>query len=262
MRSVLAFLLLFPLTARAEVEVSSRLPDLTGYLGMATVTTAENKRYWWSPVARGAAVAIVTQEFPPLAPRSWVGTAPGFREPVSLDAVREEPYGCDDVPTPMALLKSAKRPPEGPVLVVPASDEVTAVALESLVPKKRPAWLSQLSANPKEAQVWQIGNHHLVMQKQSAFGYRLALFEKGREIYRQDGKKAFPFEGAEHTPVDLSSTEPEVPKPLMAYRVAGRDKPSVVLFHAGYEGLGFSILWPRNGQMQETYVNSIYWCAF
>lgn len=263
MRTLIALSLLVGAPPASETDAPFRLPDVDAWLGMATVTKPENVRYWWSPVAPQATVAVNRSAAAPLLSGEWMAMAPNFQSPLTYLGNKTLSYGCDEVPTTFDLFNSSNRPQEGPVVVARAS-VAKSLQVIPLVPltQDRPSWLPPLSTNLKEAQVWQVGDDVLTMEKRGEYGYRLTFYQDQQLVFQKYGQKTLDFDGAKKTPVDLTTLDVQVPRPMLAYRPEGRRLPTLVLFQSSYEGFHFTAWWPRQGDIQESRLGYLYWCAF
>ena len=241
-----------------------------GWLGLATVTGGGRQQYPWSPAHPNGQAVIVSDT------EAWakvkVGTplvavAPNFKQKVAFLRSSKERYGCDGVPTDMAAFSAPRRPPEGPVWLLPERDAQTAIAIPV---QKLP--FAQVPANllprplPKNSEVraWKAGSIIILQRKESAHKVKMTVANNSQIIFTQIQEKYFFNNGEPRPPLNLATAkgEPGISEPVGVFQLKANVTPTIVFWVPGYEGNGFTILASDGQKMKEYEGPSLYFCGY
>lgn len=241
-----------------------------GWLGLATIAGGGRQQYPWSPAHPNGQAVIVSDT------EAWakvkVGTplvavAPNFKQKVTFLRSSEERYGCDGVPTGMAAFSAPRRPPEGPVWLLPEQDAQTATAIPV---QKLP--VAQVPANllprplPKSSEVraWKAGSIIILQRKQSAHKVNMTVANNSQVIFSQTQEKYFFNNGEPRPPLNLATAkgEPGISEPIGVFQLKPNVTPTIVFWVPGYEGNGFTILASDGKKMKEYEGANLYFCAY
>lgn len=241
-----------------------------GWLGLATIAGGGRQQYPWSPAHPNGQAVIVSDT------EAWakvkVGTplvavAPNFKQKVTFLRSSEERYGCDGVPTGMAAFSAPRRPPEGPVWLLPEQDAQTATAIPV---QKLP--VAQVPANllprplPKSSEVraWKAGSIIILQRKQSAHKVNMTVANNSQVIFSQIQEKYFFNNGEPRPPLNLATAkgEPGISEPIGVFQLKPNVTPTIVFWVPGYEGNGFTILASDGKKMKEYEGANLYFCAY
>ncbi|XWK85646.1 MAG: hypothetical protein U7127_15580 [Phormidium sp.] len=241
-----------------------------GWLGLATVASGGKLQYRWSPSHPNGQAVIVSDT------EAWakvkagtplVAVAPNFKQKVTFLRSSEERYGCDGVPTGMAAFSAPKRPPEGPVWLLPERDAQTATAISV---QKLP--LAQVPANllprplPKNSEVraWKAGSIIILQRKESAHKVKMTVANNSQIIFTQTQEKYFFNNGEPRPPLNLATAkgEPGISEPVGVVQLKPSVTPTIVFWVPGYEGNGFTILASDGKKVKEYEGASLYFCGY
>ena len=255
-------------------EISTPAPGLPnpplpvpGWVGFATKPTKEaTNPFPFSPVNTEAQIAIFFQDWSSVAvDTSLVAVAPGYKQEVKFRHFGPEPYGCDDVPTPMATFTAPTPPPPGPVWLLPpaAAAEVEAVPVEAAqLPELPPKLLSAAKRQPKLARAWKAGNSTIIVEKETDKKAKLSLAVNSEVVFATEAEHGF-IEGSYQEALDLSKpSQPGIPQPLGAFQFSSSPTPTIVLWRPGFEGHRFEVIAPGPQGVQLFELAFAYFCAF
>ncbi|HIK12587.1 MAG TPA: hypothetical protein IGS52_20415 [Oscillatoriaceae cyanobacterium M33_DOE_052] len=257
-----------------QEEVSTPTPGfpnqplpVPGWVGFATKPSQEGaKPFPFSPVNAAAQIAIFFQDWSSVAvDTSLVAVAPGYKQEVKFRSFGPEPYGCDDVPTPMATFTAATPPPPGPVWLVPpaAAAAVEAVPLVAAsLPELPPKLLSADKRQPKLARAWKAGNTTIIVEKETDKKAKLSLAVNSEVVFTTEAEHGF-IEGSYQEALDLSkSRQPGIPQPVGAFQFSNIPTPAIVLWRPSFDGHRFEVIasGPQGVQLFE--LAYAYYCAF
>lgn len=256
-----------PTTANLPKQPFLPIP---GWMGLATIAGGGRQQYPWSPAHPNGQAVIVSDT------EAWakvkVGTplvavAPNFKQKVTFLRSSEERYGCDGVPTGMAAFSAPRRPPEGPVWLLPERDAQTATAIPV---QKLP--IAQVPANllprplPKSSEVraWKAGSIIILQRKQSAHKVNMTVANNSQVIFSQIQEKYFFNNGEPRPPLNLATAkgEPGISEPIGVFQLKANVTPTIVFWVPGYEGNSFTILASDGKKMKEYEGGNLYFCAY
>ncbi|HEY9849066.1 MAG TPA: hypothetical protein V6D28_06390 [Leptolyngbyaceae cyanobacterium] len=261
--------------AQTSPRTSVNLPQqkflpATGWLGLATVVGEGRHKFHWSPSHPNGQMVIFDNA------EAWtqvragtplVAVAPGFKQRVTFLRSSEEGYGCDRVPTQMAAFSAPRRPPEGPVWLLPERDAATATALTlqklplSQVP---PALLPRPLPRNSNARAWKAGSIIILQQKQSGYKVKLTAANNSQVIFSKLEERYF-FSGDDRRPtlnLATANGEPGISEPIGAFQLKTGAAPLLVFWQPGYEGNAFSVLVPQGRTAKLVEGGGIYFCAY
>lgn len=260
-----------PIPDNTIVQEPASLPQqpfsVPGWLAFATKPQKEGKSQLpFSPTNPEAQIAIFSDEWAQVEPgTTLVAVAPEFKETVEFGRAQNEPYGCDDTPTPMATFSASQTIPEGAVWLLPQSqaDAATALPIETLSLDRVPDTLLPLDKRvPIQAQAWKAGNYTILLQKTGDNQAKLTLANNAEEIFTTEATHSS-IPGSYEEPLDFSTPfQPGIPKPVGAFQFQGSETPLIVLWKPSFEGHGFQVIAPKQGGVELVDVGSVYYCAF
>lgn len=257
-----------PTTANLPKQPFLPIP---GWLGLATIAAGGGtQQYPWSPAHPNGQAVIVSDT------EAWakvkagtplVAVAPGFKQKVTFLRSSEERYGCDGVPTGMAAFSAPRRPPEGPVWLLPERDAQTATAIpvqklpiaqvpENLLPRPLP--------KNSEVRAWKAGSIIILQRKESAHKVKMTVANNSQVIFTQTQEKYFFNNGEPRPPLNLATAkgEPGISEPIGVFQLKSGFTPTIVFWVPGYEGNGFTILASDGKKMKEYEGASLYFCGY
>ncbi|NER32537.1 MAG: hypothetical protein F6J93_00390 [Oscillatoria sp. SIO1A7] len=108
------------------VKLPSQSLPVPGWLGFGTIAEKDSPRKFpWSPINSLGQVAIPHQDWSEVEEGTpLVAIGPGFKQEVRFLRWTEEPYGCNETPTPMATFTSSTPVPEGPIWLLPPAGTI------------------------------------------------------------------------------------------------------------------------------------------
>lgn len=232
---------------------SSPFSGVSGWLGFA-VQPRDSRVHPWTPDHPNAKVVIFQ-------PQGWEELAEGapFTAASSQGLLKlkyselsEIPFGCDDVPTPMAAFQGPYDLAEELVWIVPGEAEgLTYTPI-------RPG-----SGDAKRRE-WRAADLHLEAKVTGERKGNFTISREGTELWSQDFEQAL-MAGAEPGDVTFELSDDDtiaLPVP-MAMVVPGKGQPPVLILKTqGFEGATFSLLALRPDRATEIGSVYVYMCAY
>lgn len=252
--------------------VSNNLPQqpfpIPGWLALGTKPEKEGTSdYPFSPVNPEAEIAIFSEDWSAVpSGTTLIALMPeGTKQEVQFRGSGQEPYGCDDLPTPMATFTASQPLPEGGFWLLPASaaDNAESVALEELPLSDIPNnLLPEEKRQPTEARAWQAGNLIVLLAKQTDKQAQLTIANNSEEIFTTE-VEILEMEGVYEEPLDFSlPSQPGIPQPIGVFQFNSGSQVAIALWDPSFEGHHFQVVAPTQGKMELFQAASVYYCAF
>lgn len=263
----------------AKAEIALALPEepstAPGWLALGT-KPQQQANYPFSPTNSEAEIAIFSEDWSevPTGAVLIALTPSGEKQQIQFKSSANKPYGCDDIPTPMATFTSAQDLPEGGFWVLPANDadRVKGFALKDLPLDEIPTDLiSPEKRQPTEAKAWQAENIIILLTKETDKEARLTVFNNSQEIYSSTTQVPDTYQ----KPLNLSlSAQPGITQPLGVFEFEPVGIPiqmfgappspdiAITLWIPSLEGHSFEVL-VLGKETTETFdAGSVYYCGF
>jgi hypothetical protein len=258
-----------PTIPEAERDLpEQRFLEFPGWLGFGTKVQQDGvTKFPFSPTSGEAQIAMFSEQWSLVDPGTpLVAIAPGIREEVTLRRWQNEPYGCNDSPTPMATFNASQTFPEGAVWVLPPSqgDTATALSLETLPIDRIPEGvLRRDPPDPMQIRAWEAGETIIVLEQTSENTALLTVADNaGTDLYTNP-VEILSMPGAYEEPIDFSRPfQPGIPAPIGAFQFQNNAVPLLVFWRPSFEGHSFEALVPRSDRLESVDVGSVYYCAF
>ncbi|MGL5193047.1 MAG: hypothetical protein ACRC8Y_05535 [Chroococcales cyanobacterium] len=245
-----------------------RFLEFPGWLGFGTKVQQNGPSdFPFSPTSGEAQIAMFSEQWSLVDPGTpLVAIAPGIREEVTLRRWQNEPYGCDNSPTPMATFNASQPFPEGAVWVLPPSqgDAAAALPLETLPIDRIPEGvLRRDPPDPMQIRAWEAGETIIVLEQTSDNSAMLTVADNaGTDLYT-NSVEILLMPGAYEEPIDFSRPfQPGIPAPIGAFQFQNNPVPLLVFWRPSFEGHHFQALVPRRDRLESIDVGSVYYCAF
>jgi hypothetical protein len=245
-----------------------RFLDFPGWLGFGTKVQQNGaSEFPFSPTSGEAQIAMFSEQWSLVDPGTpLVAIAPGMREEVTLRRWQNEPYGCDNSPTPMATFNASQTFPEGAVWVLPPSqrDAATALPLETLPLDRIPEGvLRRDPPDPALIRAWEAGETIMVLEQTSDNTALLTVADNGGNSLYTNPVEILSMPGSYEEPIDFSRpVQPGIPEPIGAFQFQNNPVPLLVFWRPSFEGHSFEALVPRGDRLESIDVGSVYYCAF
>jgi hypothetical protein len=262
-----------------EMELAKALPEepwtMPGWLALGT-KPQQQANYPFSPTNSEAEIAIFSDEWSevPTGAVLIALTPSGNKQQVQFQSSTNKPYGCDDIPTPMATFTAPQELPEGGFWVLPVedADRVEGVALKDLSLDDIPAdLLSPEKRQPTETKAWQAEDIIILLTKETNKETRLTVFNNSREIYSISDRIPTGYQEA----INLSlSSQPGIPQPLGVFKFRPVGMPiqmfgapsspdiAITLWRPSLEGHNFEVLVLGSESTESFDAGSVYYCGF
>lgn len=258
-----------PTIPEAERDLpEQRFLDFPGWLGFGTKVQQDGvTKFPFSPTSGEAQIAMFSEQWSLVDPGTpLVAIAPGIREEVTLRRWQNEPYGCNDSPTPMATFNASQTFPEGAVWVLPPSqgDAATALPVETLPLDRIPEGvLRKNPPDPKQILAWEAGETIIVLEQTSDKTAMLTVADNvGTPLYTNPVEVSS-IPGSYEEPIDFSRpVQPGISAPIGAFQFQNNAIPLLVFWRPSFEGHSFEALVPRGDRLESIDVGSVYYCAF
>ncbi|WP_254568075.1 hypothetical protein [Oscillatoria sp. HE19RPO] len=258
-----------PTIPEAERDLpEQRFLEFPGWLGFGTKVQQDGvTKFPFSPTSGEAQIAMFSEQWSLVDPGTpLVAIAPGIREEVTLRRWQNEPYGCNDSPTPMATFNASQTFPEGAVWVLPPSqgDTATALSLETLPIDRIPEGvLRRDPPDPKQILAWEAGETIIVLEQTTENTALLTVADNaGTDLYTNP-VEILSMPGSYEEPIDFSrSVQPGIPAPIGAFQFQNNPVPLLVFWRPSFEGHSFEAVVPRGEFLESVDVGSVYYCAF
>jgi len=259
-------------TPTPETPSASNLPEqpwsVPGWLALGTKPEREGTSdYPFSPINPEAEIAIFSEEWSAVpSDTALIALTPeGSKQEVQFRRSGEEPYGCDDLPTPMATFTNAQPLPEGGFWLLPASaaDNAESVALEELPLDDLPTnLLAPEQRQATEARAWQAGNLIVLLAKQTDKQAQLTIANNSEEIFSTE-VEVLEMEDVYEESLDLSGpSQPGIPQPIGVFQFDSGSQVAIALWYPSFEGHTFQVVAPTQGKMELFEAASVYYCGF
>ncbi|MDY6805015.1 MAG: hypothetical protein SXA11_14585 [Cyanobacteriota bacterium] len=241
---------------------------IPGWFAVGTKPKPEGiAEYPFSPTNPDAEIAIFSDEWSevPSGAALIALTAAGQKQEVQFRRSAEEPYGCDDIPTPMATFSASKPMSEGGFWLLPASaaNSAKAIPLEDLPLDELPTnLLPPEKRQATEARAWQAGNSIILLAKETEKEAKLSIFNNSEEIF-STGVEVLGIEGSYDEPLDFSLPfQPGIPTPIGVFQFDSASQVAIALWHPSFEGHHFEVVASNQEKMELFNVRYVYYCAF
>ncbi|WP_044194496.1 hypothetical protein [Oscillatoria acuminata] len=245
-----------------------RFLDFPGWLGFGTKVQQNGaSEFAFSPTSGEAQIAMFSEQWSLVDPGTpVVAIAPGIREEVTLRRWQNEPYGCDNSPTPMATFNASQTFPEGAVWVLPPSqgDAATALSLETLPIDRIPEGvLRRNPPDPMQIKAWEAGETIIVLEQTSDKTAMLTVADNAGTALYINPVEILSMPGAYEEAIDFSKRiQPGISAPIGAFQFQNNPVPLLVFWRPSFEGHSFEALVPRSDRLESIDVGSVYYCAF
>ena len=245
-----------------------RFLDFPGWLGFGTKVQQNGpSEFPFSPTNREAQIAMFSEQWSLVDPGTpLVAIAPGIREEVTLRRWQNEPYGCDNSPTPMATFNASQTFPEGAVWVLPPSqgDAATALPLETFPIDRIPEGvLRREPPDPMQIRAWEAGETIIVLEQTSENTAMLTVADNAGTALYTNPVEILSIPGSYEEPIDFSRpVQPGISAPIGAFQFQNNPVPLLVFWRPSFEGHSFEALVPRGDRLESIDVGSVYYCAF
>lgn len=260
-----------PPTPTTEIPTNN-LPQqpfpVPGWLAVGTKPQKEGRSdYPFSPTNPDAEIAIFSDEWSgvPSGTTLMALTPGGLKEEVKFRRSGQEPYGCDDLPTPMATFTAAQAMPEGGFWLLPAAkaDRAKAIRLVELPLSRLPSnLLPPEKRQATAARAWQGGNLIILLAKQTDKKAKLSITNNSVEIF-SSSVEVLGLEGSYDEPLDLSTRyQPGIPQAIGVFQFDSSSQQAIVLWYPSFEGHHFQVVAPKEGKMELFKAGYVYSCAF
>ncbi|MCT7985848.1 hypothetical protein NG796_21465 [Laspinema sp. A4] len=280
--TLLSFLLLFPglnsctmggnntVTTIPEAEKDlpeQRFLEFPGWLGFGTKVQQEGvSKFPFSPTSGEAQIAMFSEQWSLVDPGTpVVAIAPGIREEVTLRRWQNEPYGCNNSPTPMATFNASQTIPEGAVWVLPPSqkDAAKALTVETLPIERIPEGvLRRDPPDPEQIRAWEAGGTIIVLEQTTETTAMLTVADNAGTHLYANPVELLVMPGPIGERIDFSRRfQPGIPQPIGAFQFQNNAVPLLVLWRSSLEGHSFEALIPRGDRLESIDVGSVYYCA-
>ncbi len=281
--TLLSILLIFPglnscaiwgnNTATTIPEAERDLPEqrfleFPGWLGFGTKLQQDGpSKFPFSPTNRNAQIAMFSEQWSLVDPGTPVtAIAPGIEEEVTLRRWQNEPYGCNNSPTPMATFNASQSFPEGAVWVLPPSQRDAAIALpvETLALDRIPEEiLKGTQRDPMQIRAWKAGETIMVLEKTGDKTAQLTVADNAGTPLYTSAVQILSMPGAYEEPIDFSRpSQPGIPQPIGAFQFQNNPVPLLVFWRSSFEGHHFEVIVSRSDRLEAIDVGSVYYCAF
>lgn len=254
-------------TTPEPVYLPNQPLPVPGWLGFGTIPAKDMPRNFpWSPINSEGQVATFYQDWSEVEEGTpLLAIGPGFQQEVRFLRWAEQPYGCEEIPTPMATFTSSTSVPEGPIWLLPpgAANTATGIPLEELSLDAVPeSLLPEKKRQPTKALAWKAGETIILLEKKNEDKARLTVAVSEEPVFSAEAEHSI-LEGVYHEPVDFSIPfQPGIPKPVGVFKFGADSMPSIVLWRPSFEGNRFELLAQTPEGMQSVELDSIYFCAF
>lgn len=241
---------------------------LPGWLAVGTKSQKEGMSdYPFSPTNPDAEIAIFSNEWSAVTPDTplMALTPEGSKQVVKFRRSGEEPYGCDDLPTPMATFTASEEMPEGGFWLLPtaSADAAQALPLEDLPLDSLPTDLLPPEKRlATEARAWQAGSLIILLAKQTDQKAQLTITNNSEEIFTTE-VEVLRIEGSYEEALDLSLPyQPGIPQPIGVFQFDSGSQLAIALWNPSFEGHHFEVVASKQGKMELFEAGYAYFCAF
>lgn len=253
-------------------ESPTNLPQqpfsVPGWLAFGTKPQKEGiADYAFSPANPDAEIAIFSDQWSEVPSETTLIalTPTGLKQEVKFRRNAEEPYGCDDLPTPMATFTTSQAMPEGGFWLLPAvaADSAKAVALQELPLDGIPSnLLPPEKRQPNQARAWQAGSTIVLLTKETPKKAKLTIANDSEEIFNSE-VAILAIEGAYEEDIDLSlNYQPGIPIPIGVFQLDSSSQLAIALWYPSFEGHHFQVVASTQGKIELLKAGYLYYCAF
>lgn len=245
-----------------------RFLEFPGWLGFGTKVQQNGvSAFAFSPTSGEAQIAMFSEQWSLVDPGTpVVAIAPGIREQVTLRRWQNEPYGCDNSPTPMATFNASQTFPEGAVWVLPPSqgDAATALPVETLPIERIPEEvLRKNPPDPLQIRAWEAGETIIVLEQTSEKSAMLTVADNAGTNLYTNPVEILSIPGSYEEPINFSQrSQPGIPAPIGAFQFQNNAVPLLVFWRPSFEGHSFEAIIPRGDRLEAVDLGSVYYCAF
>ncbi len=232
------------------------LPDtqqpVAGWLGFVTAPQTGEQPNYWSPSHPDAEVVMFSSDWSTVEPgTSLIALAPEQNVEIRFNQVSDQPYGCDDIPTPMAGFSATQALPEGVVWVLEPQQAENATAIP-LIEKPK--------TDPNQ-RTWQGKDVSIQLIAKTDTTVELNVIKAG-EIIDQQSINKIVVEGVNDRPIDLYAPyEIGIAQPIAAFQL-NTDQILMILWSPSLEGHQFKGLSVSAINVEKFDINFLYYCAF
>ncbi|MCT7973932.1 hypothetical protein [Laspinema olomoucense] len=258
-----------PTIPEAEKDLpEQRFLEFPGWLGFGTKVQQDGvSKFPFSPTSGESQIAMFSEQWSLVDPGTpLVAIAPGIREEVTLRRWQNEPYGCDNSPTPMATFNASQTFPEGAVWVVPPSqgDAATALTVETLPLERIPEGvLRRDPPDAKQIRAWEAGETIIVLEQTGEKTAMLTVADNAGTALYTNPVEILSIPGSYEKPIDFSQRfQPGIPQPIGAFQFQNNAVPLLVFWRSSFEGHSFEAVVPRPDRLESVDLGSVYYCAF